>query len=290
MTTWQKLTLHIPADLADTITDFLNDNGALAVTLQAGDAQEIFEVPIDTTPLWQHTTISALFTADTDISILPSSLQSLIGMQQLSYQMDTVVDQDWQKNCTDAFKPICFADKLWIYPSWHSITDDNKARLLLDPGIAFGTGAHPTTALCVEWLANHIQGGETVIDYGCGSGILGLAAAKLGAAEIWCVDIDPQALAASQNNAQQNAITLHTVLPEQLPVMTADVLIANILANPLIQLAPRFNSLLKVGAHIVLSGILAEQVNRIVETYRPWVNFSAPTFKDEWACVAGVVT
>ncbi len=285
--TWQKFSLTLPVDLADTVTDTLNDAGALAVTLEAADTQEIFEAPLNTTPLWNHTRVVGLFDTDTDLTIVLHTLQHLLHPHPLHYHITPVFDQDWQKNCTDAFQPICFADKLWVYPSWQPAVLDGKPRLLLDPGLAFGTGSHPTTALCLSWLATHIQGGETVIDYGCGSGILGLAAATLGATSVWCVDIDPQALESTQQNAQRNSINLHTTLPEQLPLLTADVIIANILANPLVDLASHLAQLLRPGGKIALSGILIEQIDQVTNAYQPWINFSAPMLQHEWAGIHG---
>lgn len=289
-THWQKLTLQVPAHLTDTVMEILNEAGALAVTLESASPQnlEIFEAPLNTMPLWENTAVASLFAAEEDLALLTPQLENAISPHPFSQQVEIVVDQDWQKQCTDAFQPICFANRLWIYPSWHTLPDDDKPRVMLDPGLAFGTGSHPTTALCLEWLATHVQPGDTVVDYGCGSGILALAALKLGATQVWGVDIDPQAIEASLENAKRNQVLLHAVLPEQLPTFAADILIANILANPLINLAPQLAGRVKPGGSIALSGILSEQVERILASYQPWFDFSPPHIKEEWACVAGV--
>jgi ribosomal protein L11 methyltransferase len=284
---WQKLILHAPSDQAEHLSHLLDEHGALSITFEANNEQELFEPPPGAMPLWDTTTITALFEADTSLQPIITNLQQAIHPQTLSFHTETLAEQNWQKNCTDAFTPILFGDRLWIYPSWHLPPDDGKARVELDPGLAFGTGAHATTALCLEWLTQNISAAETVIDYGCGSGILALAAIKLGAREVWAVDNDPQALEATQENAQRNQANLHTVLPEQLPHLQADHLVANILANPLISLAPHFAELVKPAGKIALSGILVEQIDAVSAAYQSWFDLNPPQIKDGWVCLSG---
>lgn len=286
---WQKLTLDAPLPLIEKLSDLADEAGAVAVILEANTSEELFEPPPGTTPFWQRTTIHALFAIDTDLSDFISILAAAVHPEILSYQTTIVTDQDWQKSFMDTVAPICFADKLWVYPSWHALPDDHKPCVLLDPGLAFGTGSHATTKLCLEWLATHIKGGESVVDYGCGSGILSLAALKLGAKKVWAIDNDPQAIEATIENARRNQIAknaIEVILPEGLPAIKADVLVANILANPLVALAPHFANLLVSGGKIAISGILAEQVDMLVEAYAPWFDFFEPT-GETWVCLAG---
>jgi ribosomal protein L11 methyltransferase len=288
---WQRLTIHLPSALIDPCDELLNEMGALTITLEAQTNEELFEPPRNETPLWQQTTLHALFDVDVDLHALIPSLAQAIFPEKLHYQITLVADQDWQKVCTDAFKTICFANKLWVYPSWDASPADGKPALLLDPGLAFGTGTHPTTALCLEWLATELSSGESVIDYGCGSGILALAALKLGARKAWAVDNDPQAIEATLENASRNGLAapqIEVVLPENHTKEPANILIANILANPLIDLAPHFASLVTSGGKIALSGILMEQAQRVTEAYMPWFEFSAPEQTAQWMLLKGV--
>lgn len=298
---WQKLSFNLPSVLVDSFSDLIHGAGAVAITLEAHSPEALFEPLPNTTPLWACTTIHALFEDEIDLSVLISQLKIAVFPEAFHYQTEMVIDQDWQKNCRDAFKPICFSDRLWICPSWSPLPQDGKPCVLLDPGLAFGTGAHPTTQLCLNWLTSHTQGDEVVIDYGCGSGILALAALKLGAKKVWAVDNDPQALEAMLENAQRNQTLtpnpidipsrhpLSAVLPEQLPIdhVRANILIANILANPLISLAPHFAKLVSPGGKIALSGILAEQIAQVEKAYQPWFEFSAPVYQEEWVLLTG---
>ena len=191
----------------------------------------------------------------------------------------------------DRFQPIQFGDRLWICPSWQKPVEPNAVNVILDPGLAFGTGSHPTTALCLEWLEKNKVKDCTVIDYGRGSGILGIAAYKLGAAKVYAVDHDPNALDSALNNARQNDIQGNdfiALLPENMQIEPADIVIANILAGPLLALCDQLASLTKPGGYIVLSGILANQVQNITKSYNVWYNVNQPVFKDEWALLEGI--
>lgn len=288
---WQKLTIRAPSN-SELIAELLDEAGALAVTFEAANTEEIFEPKPGTTPLWEETQVIGLFEQQVDLPQIVVSIEEAAQPHTpLDYSIESIADQDWQKVCMDAFEPLCIADKLWINPSWHKAPEDNKPIVSLDPGLAFGTGAHPTTALCLEWLASNISNENKVIDYGSGSGILAIAALKLGAKECWAVDNDPQALEATIENARRNGIfenQLHAVSPEDLPPIQADVLIANILANPLISLAPVLEKLVKPGGKIVLSGILESQALSVMNAYLPLFSFTIPQTKEEWSLIAGI--
>lgn len=288
---WHKLTINTTALHSDLLSDCLDEVGAIAITLTAAGQEELFEPAPDTTPLWQETQLAALFTEETDMQQVLAQLSQVLAPQALpSYQLETVPEQNWQQACEQAFQPVCFANRLWIYPSWCDRPSTTEPCILLDPGLAFGTGAHPTTALCLEWLATTLTPQQHVIDYGCGSGILAIAALALGAASCWAVDLDPQALEATRENARRNAIAdtqLPTILPAELPALQVDVVIANILANPLVELAPQLSALLKPGGTIVLSGLLSHQTAMVMAAYASEFMFLPPKHQDEWALLVG---
>ncbi len=292
---WQKLILQVPKHMAESASEYLEETGALSITLEPAENEELFEPAPGTTPLWQLTQLSALFAENTPLQDILVGLKQAIAPEAIvHYSMETLADQDWQKACTDAFSPQCFGERLWICPSWHEPPEPDTPCVILDPGLAFGTGAHPTTALCLEWLAQFMQAGDSVIDYGCGSGILAIAALKLGAKEVWAVDNDPQALEATLENAKRNHCSpaaLHVMTPPQLPPLQVDILLANILANPLIHLAPELLSLLKPQGKIVLSGILPQQADAVMAAYQSGgIAFSEPTIQDDWLRLEGTLS
>ncbi|MCK4869622.1 MAG: 50S ribosomal protein L11 methyltransferase [Gammaproteobacteria bacterium] len=200
--------------------------------------------------------------------------------------------QDWQKTSIQDFKPMNFGKRLCVHPSWDAPQNNNRENIILDPGLAFGTGTHPTTALCLEWLDENIHGNEIVIDYGCGSGILAMAAIKLGAQKVYAVDIDPEAIIVTKENIKINKLPtdkIEVLLPEKLPEIKADILIANILANPLMNLAPLFKTLIKSRGKIALSGILAEQQTTVKEHYEKWFRINPPQAQDEWVILSDAI-
>lgn len=290
---FQELQIQISENSAELLGDLLNDLGALAVSFHDAGDQPLYEPELGTTPLWQQTKVHALFPVEIDIEEIIQQIKNQYNViEQFTYEVIYIEDKDWQKECQDNFRAVCINDRLWICPSWDSpTTDTNNTTLLhLDPGLAFGTGSHATTKLCLEWLTKHITTQKTVIDYGCGSGILGIAALRLGAEQVWSVDIDPQALEATQENAEKNNINpeqLHVVLPESLPSVQTDVLIANILALPLIELAPQFAKLVKSKGDIVLSGILNNQREMILTAYKDFFDINDCTVLDDWICLSG---
>jgi len=286
---WLQLRVAVTPEQAARLEEALADLGALSVTIMDAADQPIFEPDLGTTPLWQQSELLALFEADADQALLQQQLQQLDD--SLKYQFELLPDQDWQRNCMDSFQPLKIGQRLWIVPSWHQPPEPNALNLLLDPGLAFGTGSHPTTALCLQWLEAASLTGQRVLDFGCGSGILALAALLLGAGEVIGTDIDPQALEATKDNAKRNGLNdarLKLYLPEQLPAETVDVLIANILAAPLQQLAGQFAQLLPSAGKIALSGILSEQAEAVRGAFIA-ADFEMGTEieQDGWVLLAG---
>lgn len=288
---WLQLRLAITPEQAEPMEDLLLGLGAVSVTFMDAEDQPIFEPDLGTTPLWQHTHLLALFEADTERQPLLDLLQQLWQQPLPEYQFEDIADQDWERSWMDNFQPMRFGRRLWIVPSWHEAPDSQAVNLLLDPGLAFGTGTHPTTALCLEWLDGQDVHGLNAIDFGCGSGILAIAALLLGAERVTGTDIDPQALEASRDNARRNGIAderFPLYLPEAMPAEPADLLLANILAGPLVSLAPQLISLVRPGGRIALSGILAEQTEEILAAYRDAFELDPVAEKDGWIRVTGV--
>jgi len=288
---WLQLRLAITPEQAEPFEDALLGVGAVSVTFMDAEDQPIFEPDLGTTPLWSHTHLLALFEADVDESNLLAHLQLLIGRALPDYQLERIEDQDWERSWMDNFQPMRFGRRLWIVPSWHAAPEPDAVNLLLDPGLAFGTGTHPTTALCLEWLDGQDLRGQQVVDFGCGSGILAIAALLLGAERAVGTDIDPQALEASRDNAGRNGIDsarFPLYLPEQLPAMQADVVVANILAGPLVALAPQITALVKPGGQLALSGVLAEQAEEVREAYRGAFDLDPTADKDGWVRISGM--
>ncbi|WP_022961345.1 50S ribosomal protein L11 methyltransferase [Halopseudomonas pelagia] len=287
---WLQLRLAITPEQADPLEETLLALGATSVTFMDGEDQPIFEPDLGTTPLWSHTHLLALFEAETDTAELLANLKQLSGGQLPEHQLEQIADQDWERSWMEHFQPMRFGQRLWIVPSWHSAPEPDAVNLLLDPGLAFGTGTHPTTALCLEWLDGQDLHARSLIDFGCGSGILAIAGLLLGADRVCATDIDIQALEASRDNAQRNQIaddrlTLH--LPEQMPQEPADILVANILAGPLVSLAPQLSRLIKPGGLIALSGILAEQTEDILSAYQDDFELDPVAERDGWIRVSG---
>ena len=287
---WLQIRLAITPDQAAPLEDQLLELGAVSVTFMDAEDQPIFEPDLGTTPLWTHTHLLALFEADTDADALLAHLQLLRGGVLPAHQVEHIEDQDWERSWMDNFQPMRFGRRLWIVPSWHEAPQPEAVNLLLDPGLAFGTGTHPTTALCLEWLDGQELAGCRVLDFGCGSGILGIAALLLGAASALGTDIDPQALEASRDNAARNglpATAFPVYLPEHLPQQAVDVVVANILAGPLVQLAPTITALVKPGGRLALSGILAEQAEEVRAAYAGAFDLDPTAVKDGWVRISG---
>ncbi len=288
MASWVQFIFNSSPDAADALSDALTEAGAAAVTFQDNADQPIYEPPVGETPLWSATQVIALFDATTSEADMRASVKPFLASELPPFKMEAVEDKDWERAWMDDFQPLCFGDRLWIVPSWHQPPQADAVNILLDPGLAFGTGTHQTTALCLRWLDKADIQGKTVIDYGCGSGILGIAAALLGAERIIAVDTDPQALAATQDNAQRNNVIVETYLPDACPPIQCDVLLANILAGPLMQLAPSFAELTHDGSDIVLSGILDSQADDVSAHYQPYFKMQKARQFDDWMRLSGV--
>ncbi len=288
---WLQLKFDSSPEQVDHVSDLLTELGAAAVTFEDGADQPLFEPDPGETILWNNTRIIGLFDANVDMPGIIEQLKQSLGQQAPQHvQVNPLEDKDWVRAWMDTFKPIRFGQNLWICPSWHTPNDANAVNVMLDPGLAFGTGTHPTTALCMEWLDANPPIDLGVIDFGCGSGILAIAAALLGAKHIEAVDHDPQAVLATNDNAEKNNVSdkINALLPRQFEDKPADLILANILANPLLELAPRFAELLKPGGQIVLSGILAEQSEQILQRYEEWFELQPPTQQDDWVRIDGI--
>jgi ribosomal protein L11 methyltransferase len=292
---WLSLVVDSDAEHAEALSEALLELGALSVDLLDADAgtpdeQAIFGEPGESPPgVWQHNRVSALFDSDQDVVAILHKASADAGLKQLpEYRIETLADSDWVRLTQSQFEPIPISSRLWIVPTWHAPSDPNAINIVLDPGLAFGTGSHPTTRLCLRWMDDNLQGGESMLDYGCGSGILAIAAIKLGAARAVGVDVDLQAVIASRDNAIANKVeNTRFYLPDDTPHSSYDLVVANILTNPLRILAPLLAKAARSGGQIVLSGILKEQAQDVMNIYQQWFNLNAPVFEDGWSCLSG---
>lgn len=292
---WLELSLIARIEQQPRVEEALDDLGALSITLQDANAetpdeQAIFEPGVGELPLWPTITLNALFEADTDRRGLTETLGELLPWLepgQLSFR--DVADEDWERAWMDQFKPMPFGRRLWIYPWNIEPPQDDIVIVRLDPGLAFGSGTHPTTALCLEWLDGLDLAGKRVIDFGCGSGILAIAALKLGALAAVGVDNDPQALIASADNAERNDVAerLALFLPDDFAGEPADILVANILAGPLNELAPVFADFAKPGAPFAISGILQGQQDELLLRYADWFDTLRVDTREDWVRISG---
>lgn len=286
-----ELKIQVNKAQAESLDDVLMEFGALAVTLEDAEDQPILEPGPGETPLWQQIVLTVLFDAEIDREATLANLQASDAWPKDAVaRFKAVDDQDWVRAWMDRFQPMQFGHRLWVCPSWRPIPESAQVALLLDPGLAFGTGTHPTTRLCLEWLDGADLHNAHVLDYGCGSGILAIAAAKLGAATLTALDNDPQALIATKENAERNGVTLENIeicLPPLAENFHCDVVLANILAEPLRQLAPQFAKILRPSGHLVLSGLLAEQGEELIARYRPWFDNLRIVQLDDWIRIDG---
>jgi ribosomal protein L11 methyltransferase len=288
---WLKFTLRTDNDHAEAVIEALEAAGAQSVTLVDAEDQPLFEPGPGETPMWAELEATGLFEADVDTRALHQQLASQLPEAILATQrLEPLEDKDWSRVWMDDYQPMRFGERVWIVPSWCEAPQPDAVNILLDPGLAFGTGTHPTTALCMAWLdAQEIQG-KTVLDYGCGSGILGVAAAKLGASRVTAIDIDPQALLATRSNAERNGVSdmIKTGLPQDLHNDERfDVVLANILAGPLVELAPTLCQALRPGGLIALSGILQEQATAVRDAYAAYCDMDEPVTEGDWIRLSG---
>lgn len=292
---WLSVTLSADAAHAEALSDALLGLGALSVSVEDADAGTERETPqfgepgSSPAPLWQHSRVIALFDKDADIAGIAAAAAGEAGIETVPpFEISEIAEQNWVQLTQSQFEPIRVSQRLWIVPSWHAAPDPDAVNLVLDPGMAFGTGSHPTTRLCLEWLCGSMHAGDSVLDYGCGSGILAIAAARLGAGRVVGVDIDDNALTAAAANAASNGVTLQLLHPNQ-PIGTQfDIVVANILANPLCVLAPLLASLTRPGGRIALSGILKTQTEQVQAAYRPAFELQAGSEREGWVLLEGV--
>lgn len=284
---WLQVVIEADIQTVEHLSESLFALGALSVTLQDAADQPLYEPPPTETPLWERTRIIGLFAAEEiEPATIQTQLQTLFEPATLPpCHFHWLADQVWSRVCVKDFHPMQFGERLWVCPSWQPPPDPQAINILLDPGLAFGTGAHATTALCLNWLAQQRDlSGKIFMDYGCGSGILAIAAVKLGAAQVWAVDHDPQALLATQDNARKNGVEqyIHLIASEQLPPITVDGIMANILATPLCQLAGTFADHLTPYAPVVLSGVLRDQLKIVSACYEPYFSLTDIVEREEW--------
>lgn len=288
---WVQIRINSTDTKAEQISDYLSDIGAVSVTFMDSQDTPIFEPLPGETRLWGNTDVVALFDAATDMQQIVNQLQKEHYLDVNSaYKIEQIEDKDWEREWMDNFHPMQFGQRLWICPSWRDVPDESAVNVMLDPGLAFGTGTHPTTALCLEWLDSLDLQGKTVIDFGCGSGILAIAALKLGAKSAVGIDIDPQAILASRNNAEQNGVAerLQLFLSQDKPEnLQADVVVANILAGPLKELYPVISQLVKPNGVLGLSGILASQAQSVYGTYMQNFALEPIQEREEWCRITG---
>lgn len=290
---WVNLLILSTNAHADNFSDFVLENGAISASIQDQNLNKNNEEIIFGEPhngpqqFWEHTQINALFRNLNEAKKALKKLEKKFGIK-LSVEFKEVQDEDWVKKTQDQFHPISINNKLWIIQTWHDVVDKNAINLILDPGLAFGTGSHPTTYLCIEWLINNIQKKSAVLDYGCGSGILSICAKKLGADEVLGVDIDPQAISSSIYNSQKNKVLIEFSNTKKTTKFKADIIVANILSSALKVLAPVLASYCKKNGKIALSGVLRNQEKEITDIYSKWFSMKKASYKDEWVCLSGI--
>ncbi len=289
---WLLLKIRANEQNADAISDALMNIGALSASIEDANAetlaeQAIFGEPGDPPPgIWQQNIVTAMFNEDADVNQILDALSQETATAKFQYSTEIIAEQDWVRTTQAQFDPIKITDKLWIVPTWHVAPDEDAINIVLDPGLAFGTGSHPTTSLCLEWLTQQ-KAMPSVLDYGCGSGILAIAAKKLGAESVVGVDIDDQAIIASDYNARQNKVDIEFFNANAFTHRAFDVVVANILSSALMVLAPALAKYCKTGGKIALSGILESQKEALTARYSEWFDMDAPRQNDAWILLTG---
>jgi ribosomal protein L11 methyltransferase len=288
---WQQLSVVSTKDFAPAIADTFSSLGAVSVTYMDAAEQPVYEPEPGETKIWQQTKVIALFELNIDLDVVESFLKSRFGENPVlhNWTQEILQDQVWERTWLEHFQPMKFGDKLWVCPTGQEQHSAATKCMILDPGLAFGTGTHPTTALCLEWLASYDIVDKTIIDYGCGSGILAISALLLGAKQAYAIDIDPQALIATQENAKKNQVEdkVNCYLPEQFPAIKADIVVANILAKPLIEFSKQISDLVAPNGHLILSGILKNQANSVAMAYANIMQLNPAVEKEEWCRLDG---
>ena len=291
---WLSVALTVDAASVDALSDALLEAGAIAVDVadaQAGTPAERARFGEPGEPgarEWELSRVNALFEEGADVATGVATAFRIAGLGAAGdFRTERIADQDWVRATQSQFQPVRVSQHLWVVPTWHTPPDDSAINLIIDPGLAFGTGTHPTTRLCLQWLDAHLRGGERVLDYGCGSGILAIAAMKLGAASAIGVDIDPAALLAARHNAMQNLVMMEFVAADRTAPPAADIVLANILAHPLVLLAPLLARATRRGGQIVLSGVLEPQAGEVRDAYRAWFDMHPAERDDGWVLLSG---
>ncbi len=288
---WHQISVITQENLAPQLADFFSDLGAVSVTYMDAEDEPVYEPAIGETKIWSNTQVIALYELDADPELIKTQVYKQFNNDDLhDWLYEAIADQEWERAWMEYYKPMKFADRLWVCPTDQEQHESGTVCLTLDPGLAFGTGTHPTTALCLEWLASHELSDKLVIDYGCGSGILAVAAVLLGAKVAHAVDIDPQAITATISNALKNKVEdkIKTYLPEQFTPFQADIVLANILAKPLIDMAEQICALIVSGGSLVLSGILHEQAESVVNAYQHEIIFNPLVQQEDWIRLEGI--
>jgi ribosomal protein L11 methyltransferase len=291
-TTWLQLCFTCDAATAARIAEDLDACGALAVSLDDAQDEPLYEPEPGTTPLWSRTRVSGLFAGGRRPEPLLKELARRHAPEHLpEANVETLEDKDWLRLHREGFEPTCFGARLWVVPSWSETPPVTRGQvsMVMDPGLAFGTGSHPTTAMCLAWLAGECLAAREVVDYGCGSGVLAVAATKLGASRVWAVDNDPQALEATRENAAANGVSAQVAVrePGDLPPLTAQLVVSNILANTLSTLAETLSKLLQPGGRLALAGILKHQSAGVIARFAPWCDLAPAAERDDWVLLAG---
>ena len=297
---WTEIVIEIAREHAEALSDALMETGALSVSVEDADLGTEQEQPLFGEPgmvleaaAWEHSRVVALTDVDADQAAIVSAAAHAIGLSAApAYTLRPVAEQDWVRLTQSQFAPIHIGKNIWVVPSWHEAPDPQGLILELDPGLAFGTGSHPTTRLCMEWLEAHPAPGKTVLDYGCGSGILALVAKKLGAFAVSGVDIDPQAIESARDNALRNQCEIEYWLPDDFAKSSHaderfDIVVANILSSPLILMAPMLSSRVAQGGALILSGVLTRQANDVIEAYAPFIDLRVWAEQDGWVALHG---
>jgi len=292
---WLSVSFLTDASRAEPLCDALMEAGALSASIEDADAGTPDEQPqfgepgSVNSPGWDRSRVVALLEEDAEVALLLANASAAIGLSESpAYSVAAVADQNWVQLTQSQFDPIRVSERLWIVPSWHESPDPGAINLILDPGMAFGTGSHPTTRLCLEWLERNVSAACTVLDYGCGSGILAIAAARLGAGRVAGVDIDPQAVESARANAERNEVTALFADSAEPVAGEYDLVVANILSNPLRVLAPAICAHVRSGGRLALSGILREQAAEIIAIYAQWLPMQVADTREDWVCVSGV--
>jgi ribosomal protein L11 methyltransferase len=300
---WTEVVIEIAQDHAEALSDALMEAGALSVSVEDADEGTDQEKPLFGEPgmepkeaAWEHSRVVALTDVDADQAALVAEAAAAIGLAAVpAFSMRAVSDQDWVRLTQSQFAPIHIGKNIWVVPSWHEAPQPDAIILELDPGLAFGTGSHPTTRLCMEWLEAHPAPGKTVLDYGCGSGILAMVAKKMGAGDVAGVDIDPQAIASANDNAARNQCEIDFYLPNDFAVSGKaghatgkfDIVVANILSSPLKVMAPMLAGRVAAGGALILSGVLARQAEEVAEAYAPYIKLGVWAEQDGWVALHG---